>query len=140
MKDVSLTTFCVLVHAKDPGLLAVLDEVAPVVGPNPDWAEILEVGLGEGPARDHWRKLMDVSTPVFPGGGTVMEEAWRRVHADGEAKGEAKAILRFLGARGIEVSGSVRDRVMACVDLDVLETWLDRCATVTSAEELFVGE
>ncbi|MET8718465.1 hypothetical protein [Streptomyces misionensis] len=103
---------------------------------------------GEGPARDYWRKLMDAYTPVFPGGGSVMEEAWRKVHADGEAKGEmrgeakgeAKAVLRVLRARGVEVSESVRERVMACADLDVLETWLDRSLSVASAEELFVGE
>ncbi|MEU7425894.1 hypothetical protein [Streptomyces sp. NPDC040750] len=87
---------------------------------------------------------MDVYTPVFPGSGTVMEEAWRKVHADGEArgeaKGEAKAVLRVLRARGVEVSESVRERVMACLDLEVLEAWLDRSLTVTRAEELFVQE
>ncbi|MFE2382533.1 RpnC/YadD family protein [Streptomyces misionensis] len=147
-KDVPATAFSVLAHAKDPGLLAIMDEVAPAVGPHKDWAEIVEIGLGEGPARDYWRKLMDAYTPVFPGGGSVMEEAWRKVHADGEAKGEmrgeakgeAKAVLRVLRARGVEVSESVRERVMACADLDVLETWLDRSLSVASAEELFVGE
>ncbi|MGV9354085.1 hypothetical protein [Streptomyces misionensis] len=107
-----------------------------------------EIGLGEGPARDYWRKPMDAYTPVFPGGGSVMEEAWRKVHADGEAKGEvrgqakgeAKAVLRVLGARGVEVSEAVRERVMACADLEVLETWLDRSLSVARAEELFVGE
>ncbi|MFI5973206.1 hypothetical protein ACIBA9_06765, partial [Streptomyces sp. NPDC051452] len=84
----------------------------------------------------------------FPGSGTVMEEAWRKVHADGEAKGEArgeargeaKAVLRVLEARGVEVSESVRERVMACLDLEVLEAWLDRSLAVTRAEELFVQE
>ncbi|MEW2624903.1 hypothetical protein [Streptomyces sp. NPDC048106] len=82
---------------------------------------------------------MAAYTPLFPGSNTVMEEAWREVHADGEAKGEAKAVLRVLGARGIEVSDSVRERVMACADLEVLESWLDRSVTVTSAEELFAA-
>ncbi|MGW3494717.1 hypothetical protein [Streptomyces sp. NPDC001020] len=143
-KDVPVTAFSVLAHAKDPALLAIMDGVAPVMGPHKDWAEIIEIGLGEGPARDYWRKLMDTYTPVFPGNGTVMEEAWRKVHADGEAKGEArgeaKAVLRVLGTRGIEVSDSIRERVMACAELETLETWLDRSLTVTSAEELFAGD
>ena len=151
-RDIPVTAFSVLAHAKDPGLLAIMDEVGPVVGPHKDWAEIIEVGLGEGPAREYWRKLMEAYTPVFPGNGTVMEEAWHKVHADGEARGvakgeargeargEAKAVLRVLGARGVEVSDVVRERVMACADLDVLEGWLDRSLTVTSAEELFAGE
>ncbi|WP_030868990.1 hypothetical protein [Streptomyces sp. NRRL S-37] len=139
-RDIPVTAFSVLAHAKDPGLLAIMDEVGPVVGPHKDWAEIIEVGLGEGPAREYWRKLMEAYTPVFPGNGTVMEEAWHKVHADGEARGEAKAVLRVLGARGVEVSDAVRERVMACVNLDVLEGWLDRSLTVASAEELFAGE
>ncbi|MGW2491593.1 hypothetical protein ACWCV9_30850 [Streptomyces sp. NPDC001606] len=139
-KDLPATVFSVLAHAKDPGVLAILDEVGPVVGPHQEWAEIIEMGLGDGPARDHWRKLMDVYTPVFPGAGTVMEEAWRKVVAYGEAKGEAKAVLRVLDARGIEVSDAVRERVMACTELDVLEAWLDRSLTATVAEELFAGE
>ncbi|MGC9541783.1 hypothetical protein [Streptomyces sp. UG1] len=139
-KDLALTTFSILINAKDPGILAILDAVAPVLGPNADWAEYVEIGLDEGPGREHWRELMAVYTPNFPGGGSVMEEAWREVHADGEAKGEAKAILRVLGARGVEVPESVRERVMACADLEVLETWVDRSLTVTSAEELFVEE
>jgi len=69
-----------------------------------------------------------------------MEEAWRKVHAEGEAKGEARAVLRVLGARGIAVSESLRERVMACAELAMLETWLDRSLTVTSAEELFAGD
>ncbi|MFH8339920.1 hypothetical protein [Streptomyces sp. AM6-12] len=65
-----------------------------------------------------------------------MEEAWRKVRAESRAED----ILHILGARGVEVSDSVRERVMACVDLDVLGTWLDRSLTVTSAEGLFVGD
>ncbi|MFG2635967.1 hypothetical protein ACGFX8_19115 [Streptomyces sp. NPDC048362] len=83
---------------------------------------------------------MDVYTPVFPGSGTVMEEAWRKVHADGEARGWAKAVLRVLRARGVEISEPVRERVMVCLDLEVLEAWLDRSLMVTRAEELFVQE
>ncbi|MGW7722906.1 hypothetical protein [Streptomyces canus] len=83
---------------------------------------------------------MAVYTPNFPGLGSVMEETWREVHADGEAKGEAKAILRVLRRRGVEVSESVQERVMACVDLELLETWLDRSLVVENADELFGEE
>ncbi|MEV3910766.1 hypothetical protein [Streptomyces canus] len=139
-KDLALTTFSILINAKDPGILAILDAVAPVLGPNADWAEYIEAGLDEGPSRDHWRELMAVYTPNFPGLGSVMEETWREVHADGEAKGEAKAILRVLRRRGVEVSESVQERVMACVDLELLETWLDRSLVVENADELFGEE
>lgn len=143
-KDPALTTFSVLINAKDPGILAILDAVAPVLGPDAKWAEYIEVGLDDGPARDHWRKLMAVYTPNFPGFGSVMEETWIQVHSDGEAKGKvegkAEDILRVLEVRGIEVSDAVRERVMACGDLEVLGTWFDRSLTVETAEGLFAGE
>src|SRR5919112_6373167 len=91
---------------------------------------------------------MATYTPNFPGSGTIVEEAWlagrAKGEAEGEAKGEAKgraeAILHILGARGVEISGAVRDRVVDCTDLDVLGAWLGRSLSVTSAEELFVEE
>lgn len=57
--------------------------------------------------------------------------------AKGEARGEAKAILAFLTARGLAVSEEVRGRITSCADLDQLETWVQRAATIDSAEELF---
>ncbi|MFG3081209.1 hypothetical protein [Streptomyces parvulus] len=39
--------------------------------------------------------------------------------------------------RGIEIPGSVRERVTGCTDLDVLGTWLDRSLSAAHAEELF---
>ncbi|MFI6936713.1 hypothetical protein [Streptomyces sp. NPDC050287] len=87
---------------------------------------------------------MATYTPNFPGSGTIVEEAWlagrAKGEAEGEAKGRAEAILRVLGARGIEISDPVRGRVMGCTDLDVLGAWLGRSLSVTSAEELFAEE
>jgi hypothetical protein len=83
---------------------------------------------------------MATYTPNFPGSGTIVEEAWLAGRAKGEAKGRAEAVLHILGARGIEISGVVRERVMDCSDLDVLGVWLGRSLSVTSAEELFAEE
>ncbi|MFI5676602.1 hypothetical protein [Streptomyces cellulosae] len=83
---------------------------------------------------------MAAYTPNFPGSGTIVEEAWLAGRAEGEAKGRAEAIVRILGARGIEISGAVRERVMDCTDLEVLGVWLGRSLSVTSAEELFAEE
>ncbi|MGV9284824.1 hypothetical protein [Streptomyces sp. NPDC003730] len=41
---------------------------------------------------------------------------------------------------GVEIPGSVRERVTGCTDLDVLGTRLDHSLSVTRAEELFVEE
>ncbi len=54
-----------------------------------------------------------------------------------KAEGEAKAILRFLSARGVDVPEEARERISACRDHEVLDTWLDRTITITHIDELF---
>ena len=56
---------------------------------------------------------------------------------EGRAEGEAKALLGFLGARGIVVPDDARERIMRCTDLDQLETWVRRAVTVSTVEDLF---
>jgi hypothetical protein len=59
------------------------------------------------------------------------------LRAEGEAKGEAKAILRVLARRGIEVPEQARDRISRCTDGKTLDAWLDRSLTATTVDELF---
>ncbi|MCB9737899.1 MAG: hypothetical protein H6747_01450 [Deltaproteobacteria bacterium] len=71
-------------------------------------------------------------------------EGEARGRAEGEARGEARgrssAILAVLRARGLAVSDAERDQISACHDLELLERWLMRAATVTStAAVLEVG-
>ncbi len=61
----------------------------------------------------------------------------RRYYNQGEAKGEAKAVLAFLDARGIEIPDQARERITGCTDLDQLDTWVRRAATVNTVDELF---
>jgi hypothetical protein len=60
-----------------------------------------------------------------------------RLLAEGEAKGEARTILRVLAARGLEVSDQIREQVLSCTDTGQLERWTDRAATASSVEEVF---
>ncbi|RKS07924.1 hypothetical protein DFP74_3612 [Nocardiopsis sp. Huas11] len=59
------------------------------------------------------------------------------LRAEGEAKGEAKAILRVLARRGIPVSAQARERISRCTDLETLGTWIDRSVSVATEDELF---
>jgi hypothetical protein len=59
------------------------------------------------------------------------------IEARGEARGEARMILRFLSARGLQVTDEVRERVLSCTDTAQLEVWGDRAATAASAEDIF---
>jgi hypothetical protein len=60
-----------------------------------------------------------------------------RMKAEGKAEGKAEAILRVLAKRGVAVPDEVRERISACVDLAMLEQWLDRAVTAASVDELF---
>ncbi|MFE2043267.1 hypothetical protein ACFXAZ_20530 [Streptomyces sp. NPDC059477] len=157
-QDLPVAVFSAFAHAKDPGLPAILEalsdgmkarseadtETDDGIGVG-DWAEYVEIGLGDSPARYLWRQLVKAWSPQFPGSGTVMEETWLAVREKGEAeglakglaKGRAEAILRVLYVRDVEVSDDIRQRITECTDVDVLGVWFDRSVSVTNAEELF---
>jgi hypothetical protein len=82
-------------------------------------------------ARDYLEALM-TTTPY-----RYQSDFARRYFDQGEAKGEAKAVLAVLGARGIEVTDEVRERISRCTDLGQLETWIRRAATATTIDDLF---
>lgn len=66
--------------------------------------------------------------------GEAIGEA--RGEAIGEARGRALAILAVLNARGVEVSPAVRERVLACTDVALLDAWIARAANATDAGEV----
>ena len=57
--------------------------------------------------------------------------------AQGEAAGVARSVLMILAARELPVADAVRTRIEACSDVEALEHWLVRAATVASAEDIF---
>ncbi|MEU8802140.1 hypothetical protein [Spirillospora sp. NPDC048819] len=56
--------------------------------------------------------------------------------AEGEVRGEAKSLLLFLRARGIDVPDDIRERITGCTDTDQLERWVQRAAVIDSADQL----
>jgi predicted transposase/invertase (TIGR01784 family) len=55
---------------------------------------------------------------------------------EGKAEASAQALLTFLRARGLTIPDAVRDRVLACTDLDTLDRWIAGAAKCSSAEDL----
>ncbi|MDT9689584.1 hypothetical protein Q5762_14805 [Streptomyces sp. P9(2023)] len=159
-RNLAMAAFSAMTHGRDRDTTAILEALARALGTADTdsvayYSELLEVGLGDTPARKTWRKLMSVGS-FFPGRGTLVEETFLKGKAEGEAEGEAKgkaegkaegeakgkaeAVLRVLAARGIEVPEATARRISSCTDTDVLDTWLDRAITATDTEELFAGE
>jgi predicted transposase/invertase (TIGR01784 family) len=57
--------------------------------------------------------------------------------AEGEARGRAEGILAVMQARGLNLSETLRQRVLECKDGELLSTWLHRALTITDSCDLF---
>jgi pyrroloquinoline quinone (PQQ) biosynthesis protein C len=68
---------------------------------------------------------------------TLAERIHDQGMAEGEAKGEAKALLRLLFARGLAPSEAQRNQVTTCTDSAQLDLWFDRAITAATAAEVF---
>ncbi|GLY66195.1 hypothetical protein [Amycolatopsis taiwanensis] len=88
-------------------------------------------------ARKHLEDLMSTGTYEYK--SEFVRKYIHQGRAEGEAKGEAKAVLAVLESRGIEVPEQARERISGCTDLDQLEGWIRRVATVNSVDELFTA-
>jgi hypothetical protein len=55
----------------------------------------------------------------------------------GQIDAMANDVLLVLDARGIEVPEDMRERITSCTELDQLETWIRRAATLGTARDLF---
>jgi hypothetical protein len=86
-------------------------------------------------ARARWEAFM--TTEV---GHKYHSELFRKLavqHEEvGEARGEGRAVLTVLDARGVEVSTAVREQILACTDLAQLDVWLRRAVTATTADDV----
>ncbi|WP_166029419.1 hypothetical protein [Streptomyces chilikensis] len=72
----------------------------------------------------------------YPGRGTMVEKAYLK----GEAEGQAKLILRLLEQRKLQIGPATRERILACTDRTILQRWFDRAITAACEEELFADE
>jgi hypothetical protein len=86
--------------------------------------------------------LSDIARTAFEdlmasGNYEFQTEFAKKHRAAGRALGEATAVVTFLRTRGVAVSGEQEKRILACVDLDVLDRWIRKAVTVASADELF---
>lgn len=69
-------------------------------------------------------------------GSEYRSELFQRIAAEGEARGEARAVLTVLEARGVAVPAEVRERILSCTDLAQLHQWLQRASTATSTDDV----
>lgn len=129
-----LAVLSAIAHGGDPAGRHVLDAVVAAydaVGPqrSAQYYDLVAVTLPLV-ALEYLEAQMAITTDY-------RSEFARRHFSDGEAKGEAKALLKVLSARGIGVPEDARARITGCTDQDQLEAWIGRAATATSIDDLF---
>ena len=65
------------------------------------------------------------------------EKGRREGEEKGRTAGKAEAVLAVLEARGLEVTGALRRRILKATDPGEVDQWLRRAAVVQKAKELF---
>ncbi len=66
-------------------------------------------------------------------------EAQSILEAKAKAQGKSESLLTVLQARGLSVSETVRSKILACMDLQMLDRWIARAATVPTADSVLAG-
>ncbi|MDG4828133.1 hypothetical protein O7627_02290 [Solwaraspora sp. WMMD1047] len=89
-------------------------------------------------ARDRWDEYISRTVGHEYRSELSRAIATRR-EARGEARGWARSILIVLKARGIPVPAQTSQQILACTDLDRLQSWLDRASTAATLEDVLHG-
>jgi hypothetical protein len=79
--------------------------------------------------------LMTTDTPPYY--SQYFKQLYADGMAEGEAIGEAKALLTMLGARGFDVPAVLTAEIEACTDHARLTEWITRAVTASALEEIF---
>jgi hypothetical protein len=89
-------------------------------------------------ARDRLEGLMAIANYQYQSEFALryVRQGEAKGRAEGQAMGEAEALLTILDARGIAVPDDVRQRITDCTDLDQLTAWIRRAATAGKIEDL----
>jgi predicted transposase YdaD len=56
---------------------------------------------------------------------------------EGQVAGQVRALLTVLESRGLSISKTARVHILACTDMEQLDAWVRRAASVASVDELF---
>lgn len=135
-KDLPLAALSAITHADNPDVGAILKSLSTALRDTPETianplVELTAQGLGNRPAAQQWRNLVAVDLSFYT--SPLSEE----IRAEGEARGQARSLLRMLELRGVDVPPEARQKITGCDDTDLLDQWFSRAVTATSVEEIF---
>ncbi|MGI5145010.1 hypothetical protein ACQEVC_01190 [Plantactinospora sp. CA-294935] len=120
------------VEATFPALMAALRSVNPKTAIL--YYDVVLAGLPAA-ARTRWEAFM-TTTARYEYHSELFRELAAKHEEQGEARGEARAILTVLDGRGVAVPAEAREQILACTDLAQLDTWLRRAANATTIDDV----
>ena len=89
-------------------------------------------GIATGTLRSTLDELLEAN-----GMGSALEIIFNDGKAEGEARGEARAILKILRQRGLEVDAAAELRIRETREIDLLDRWLERALEARSVQDIF---
>lgn len=89
---------------------------------------LIRAALGEAA-----RKVFE----MHPQGAQFFDESLQQSFNRGRASEKAADVIAFLEARGFEISDTQREHIIETTDLETLNKWVRRAATVASVDDLF---
>jgi hypothetical protein len=130
----ALAVFSAICHGADEDVDAAFPALAKAletVGPKRAilYYDIVLAGLPRAP-RTRWEDFMTTTSHRY------YSERFRAIETKAWTENGHHAVLTVLDARGIKVPDAVREQILACTDLDLLDTWLRRAVTVSTAEDV----
>jgi hypothetical protein len=133
-----LSAICHGGQAEVDGMFPALAEALRSLGPRKAilYYDVVLAGL-PGPARVRWEAFMTTTVEEYR--SELLRELAAQHEQVGEARGEGRAVLTVLDARGVAVPTAVREQVLACTDLAQLDTWLRRALTAATVDDVIRG-
>jgi hypothetical protein len=98
-------------------------------------AELTEAGLAGSGGLLIWRNLM--TTTAYPYVSQLRAQGQAEGREEGREEGRAQVIADVLDQRKISLTAQERQHILDCTDAAVLDLWVSRMLTVTTAAELF---
>ena len=116
--------------------MAIARAAVDAVSSLPEEQRLLYSALIEKALSEAARKALAMDPQIVKFFSEEHRRSYDQGKVEGEAKGEAKALMMILKQRGLAITDDQQRQIVTCTDLAILDRWLHRAFSVTSVDEL----